>query len=220
MVIPQWLSPYLKESDLALVERAVFEAEKKTSAEIVPVVVRSSSSYFQTPVTMMLLGVILFLGLFEGFHFEDQWDASNKLLVFALMGFAVIILGFPWLAKSDTIKRWMSIRSTELEQVDKRAQLEFYQNCINETVDQVGVLIYISMLERSVVILTDKKIAAHYGPETWQKVVDGILLSIKQKKMGEGLKTAVAAIADLLTGPFPIKSDDQNELPNKLVIKE
>jgi putative membrane protein len=220
MVIPQWLSKYLKDSDLQKIEQAVIDAEKLTSAEIIPVVVRASSSYAQVPVTLTLLGVILFLTVFDSMEFEDQWGVPIKILIFCVVGFATTFFALPRLARFDAIKRWLSPRALELECVTRRAKVEFFQNCLHETAGQTGVLIYISLLERRVMVLADKKIAAHFPPETWQKVVDHIVLAIKNKQMGEGLKTAIASVADLLTGPFPIASNDSNELPNGLIIKE
>lgn len=220
MVIPQWLSCYLKSTDLDLIEDAIVQAEKKTSAEIIPVIVKSSSPYYQTRVTLVLIGFILFLITYELFELQPHWDSFNTTLIFVVSSLFLIFGILPRFARIGLVQRWMTIYEDEKEQVAKRAQIEFYQNSLTHTQDKVGVLIFISLLEHQVVVLTDKAIAERFPPETWQNAVGQILAGIKRKQMAAGLKEAIATLSGLLAGPFPIKSDDKNELPDKIIIKE
>jgi putative membrane protein len=220
MVIPQWLNSHIQEADLISIEDAVHAAEKKTSAEIVAMVVRSSSRYYQTTITLILTGFIVFLMAYEFLNFEAYWDSFYKTLAFVTTSLVIIFGVLPRLARIGIVQRWMTHKNEEAEQVFKRAQIEFYHNDLHHTEGASGVLIFISLLEHAVVVLADKSISDRLPPETWQKIVDQILQDIKNKKMADGIKTAVASVAGLLTGPFPIKSGDRNELPNKLIIKE
>lgn len=218
--IPQWLKCYLKDTDLKEIEAAVHEAEKRTSAEIVPMIVRTSSNYHQVPITLMLLGSAFFLLLYEVLRLEAHWDGFYTSVIFVAVSFFSVFFILPRVAQIPWVKMVFTVRAEETEQAFKRAQIEFYENQLTHTQDKVGVLIFISLLEHSVIVLGDKAIAEKLPKETWQQVVDQILGDIKQKNMSEGIKKAVATMSDLLAGPFPIKSNDVNELSNKLVIKD
>lgn len=218
--IPQWLKCYLKDSDLSEIETAVHEAEKHTSAEIVPMIVRASSNYYQVPMTLMLLGVAFFLLLYEVLKFEAHWDGFAPSLIFVVVSFVTVFFVLPRVARIPWVKMVFTVRAEEQEQASKRARIEFHENHLTHTKDKVGVLIFISLLEHSVIVLGDKAIADKLPPETWQTVVEQILVDIKQKNMAGGIKKAIATMSSLLAGPFPIKSNDVNELSNKLVIKD
>lgn len=220
MVIPQWLSSSFKESDLARIESAVKSAERGTEAEIVPVIVRSSSTYPQTRVTLTLTGLLVFVILWEAFGGIAHWDAQWPSILMGLAGLIGAIFVFPRLAVFPVVQRLFTVRAEELDQCLKRAELEFYENRVNQTKDGVGVLIFVSLLEHSVIVLADKKISAVLPDTTWQKVVDEVVLGLKSKDVGSGFEKGIEACSSLLKQHFPVKSDDRDELPNKVVIKE
>ena len=57
--IEKWLKSYLKKEDLSSLEKAVAQAESQTSGEIVPMVVRHSSTLGHVPLTLFLFGITL-----------------------------------------------------------------------------------------------------------------------------------------------------------------
>lgn len=220
MVIPKWLSKYLSEADLIHLEKRVSDIEQKTEAEIVPVIVRASSGYPQTQITLILVGLLVFTVVWEAYGINTHWDAFWPSLISAVVSMLVILFGAPILARIPVIQRLFTVRAEELEQCWKRANIEFYENRLHQTGEAVGVLIFVSMLEHSVIVLADKKITETLPKDTWKNVVDEIVAGLKSKKMGEGMEKGLAACSDLLIKHFPVKSGDVNELPNKVVIKE
>ncbi|MBY0384337.1 hypothetical protein K2X05_04185 [bacterium] len=220
MVGPQWLSTYLNAQEVLEIEKTIAEIELKTEAEIVPVIVRSSSSYQQTRVTLTLIAALVFLIVWDWCVPHLYWDYWYSTAVLLLLGLGFIFVGMPWLARHDLVRRWMTVRSEELEQCWKRAKIEFYENRLNQTEDNVGVLIYVSLLERVVIVMADKKIADQLPSDLWQNMVDQLVLGIKSKKMAEGFKKGLAECSSLLIKHFPVKLGDVNELPNRVVVKE
>ncbi len=220
MVIPSWFNSYLNQTEISEIEKQIANIELKTEAEIIPVIVRSSSAYRQSSVTLMLIAALLFVIGWEAYspHFYwDTWMQTTGLLVAGLLFVFVLaprLSRFPWL------QRLMTVRSEELEQCWKRARLEFYENRLHHTEDSVGVLIYVSLLEHVVIVLADQKIAEKLPQNTWQKVVDQIVAGLRNQKMAEGFKNGLAECSNLLIEHFPVKSGDVNELPNHLVVKE
>lgn len=220
MVIPNWLKPYLSDFEISDIEKHIAAIELKTEAEIIPVVVRSSSAYRQSSVTLMLIAAVLFVILWEALSVHFYWDSWLQGSLFLLFGLLFVFALAPRFARFEWIRRLVTVRAEELEQCWKRARLEFYENRLDQTTDSVGVLIYVSLLEHVVIVLADQKIAGTLPEKTWQKVVDQIVLGIKNKKMAEGFKKGLSECSNLLIEHFPVKSGDVNELPNQVVVKE
>lgn len=220
MVIPKWLSPYINQKEIDEIEKQIETIEKKTQAEIVPVIVRSSSLYTQAPLTLMLLFAMLFLVLWEIFVPHLYWDSLPQAVGLLVAGVVAVFFGASLFARSPLVRRALTVRSEELEQCWKRARIEFYENRLHHTEDSMGVLIYISLLEHVVIVLADQKIAQQLPSETWQTTVDEVVLGIKNKTMAEGIQKGLNACSQLLIEKFPASINNINELSNKVVIKE
>lgn len=216
-----WIEQYLKKNEIENLEQQIAQIERSTEAEIVPVIVKSSSNYPQTRVTAMLLATVFMLllwDLFGGYHF--YWDHRWMAIGWVVFGLIFIFGLAPLGARVPLVQRWLTAREEEVEQCWKRARVEFYANRIYMTREQVGVLIFISLLERQVIVVPDQRIAETLPLETWQKMVDQMIAGIRQGQMAEGLRKGLEECSDLLKRHFPIKSGDKNELPNKIVVKE
>jgi putative membrane protein len=220
MVIPKWLSAHLKDDEIKAIEKQIEEIELKTQAEIVPVIVQSSSRYAQAQVTLILLFAMLFLILWEVLVPHLYWDYMLRAAGLLLAGLFIIFWGAAFLVRDGRVRRLLTLRAEELEQCWKRARIEFYENRLHHTNDSMGVLIYISILEHVVIVLADKKIADKLPPQTWQTAVDQVVLGIKSKKMASGIQKGLDACSHLLIENFPASVNNTNELSNKVVIKE
>lgn len=220
MVIPNWLSSYLKEADVQSLEQEIAKIELQTEAEIVPVVVHASSQYTQSQVTGSLLAALFFVVLGECLVPYFYWDYLPMAVAYVVGALLFTLWGVPYLTKSLGVRRLLTFRQEELEQCWKRARLEFYENRLQHTQDRVGVLIFVSLLEHVVIVLADQKISEKLPQETWQKVVEKIVEGLKKKDMGEGLRQGLKECSHLLIQNFPVKSNDKDELSNTLVIKE
>jgi putative membrane protein len=220
MVVPNWLSQYIQTSELVEIEKQIESLEQKTEAEIIPVIVRSSSNYLQAQVTLILMAALVFIVAWEMLVPHLYWDYWPRAVGLMCIGLFFIFILAPRLSRYGVLQRLLTVRSEELEQCWKRARIEFYENRLHHTADSVGVLIYISLLEHVVIVLADQKIAKKLPPDTWQKVVDQIVTGLKNKKMAQGLKNGLEECSRLLIENFPVKLQDTNELPNHVIIKE
>ena len=216
--LPGWARRALGADGAERIERAVADAESHTSGEIVPIVVRRSSTVGHVP----LLGFSLLLLL---------------LLLADLPARLVLLLGGPqlgWLAacwllaaglalvgsRLDAVQRLLTPRMDQQQQVDLRAQVEFYQLEMRRTRGRTGILLLASMMERRAVVLADQAIAQRLDPGIWQELVDRMIRGVRQHDLAEGLSEAIRRCGELLAPHFPIARDDTNELPNRLVVKE
>jgi len=103
--------------------------------------------------------------------------------------------------------------------VRTRAMNAFLEENLHHTADRVGVLIFISRLERKVIVLGDSGINAKVEEREWKEVVDEVINGIKKDAIADGLVNAIARCeALLLSKGFTYKDNDTNELDDSLRI--
>lgn len=203
------------------VDEAVKRAESETSGEIVPVLCGASANYdrglFLAALTGALAGTLLLVGI----HLlpidaldHDPWAVPLwQLLPVQILGLA---LGYRMAAGADAIWRRFVPHSLMKEAVERAALNAFSTLGIDKTRDATGILIYVSLFERMVVVLGDKAIDSKLPKGTWDEVKDLVLNGFREGKPAEGYVAAIDKCGKILTPHFPIKPDDTNELPNAL----
>ncbi len=214
---PKWSENWLTDPQLDQISEAVKIAESTTSAEIVPILVRGSSTTGHVPLLLAALQLVIIssLGLdfFEYLIFENLY--FNLFLVFIALLFFTGIL-----SKSDWICRLLTPAEDQRKQVELRATLEFYNCETHTTRHNTGIMIFVSLLERQVVVLADHAISKINPPETWQNIVNDIVKSIKQKDLAAGIVAGIEDCGKILDKDFPIEEDDTNELSNQILIRD
>lgn len=213
----KWAKKVFTSEQLEAIEKRIKSVEKGTSAEIIPMVVRQSSTVGHVPLLALTMGLLISFAIglpeIQEFYVDSIWIFIPLHLLFLL--FMVRIVG-----SLPAVCRWLTPKEDQKTQVEMRAQLEFYQADTHITRHNTGILIFVSLLERQVVVLADKAIADKNPPDTWEKVVKVITKSIHNKDLAEGLQKGIEMCGEILKKDFPIAPDDTNELPNHLVIKE
>ncbi len=212
-----WAQRVLGADGATRIEAAVAEAEASTSGEIVPVLVRRSSTVGHVPLvsfTLLLLCVYLsdlpaYLAGLGGPHWA--WLA-------ACWGIAALLAMA--LTRLDAVQRMLTPRTDQSEQVELRAEVEFYELEMGQTRGRTGVLLFVSLMEHRAVVLADRAIAEKLDAKIWQEPVDLMIQGVKQGDLAGGMALAVQRCGQLLSPHFPIAEDDSNELRNHLVVKE
>ncbi len=199
----------LFDSDAFLaVERAVEEAERTTSGEIIPMVVDRSDGYLGVraagaAVLAFIAGIaVLGLGLDPWL-----WLPPAQVGIFALAS---------WGLGHRRILRYLIPSRIRAERVDRAARLAFLENGLVETRDRTGILIFISLLEHRVEILADRGIDSHVDEDIWDGLVLRMLAAIREGRAEEGLVEAIRECGELLAAHFPPRPDDTDELENRL----
>lgn len=217
-MIKKWIKSYLSDSDLERISGAVASAELKTSGELVPMVVRRSSTVGHVPLILMLGFAVLFF-VFDLDYLQLQWLPLPHWLLIALD--LLLLTAFVRLLSPNTmVERLLTSKFDQEQQVEQRAMLEFYNHNINHTIDATGILIFVSVMERRAVVLGDKSISDKLSSEDWQHVIDRLTQGVKSKNLAQGFVDAIGLSGELLEKHFPIKPDDKNELRNQLIIKD
>jgi putative membrane protein len=215
--IPKWARGYLRPERVQLVNDAIRAAESKTSGEIVPMIVRRSSTIGHVPVILASLLVALFI-IVDGPGW--QYEMIGEHWAWYLVDTALLLLLSGQLAKIPLLQRLLTTSDDQALQVDMRAQIEFYQSNIHATADATGVLLLVSLMEHRAVVLADSAINAVVPDEIWNEVVDLTIDGIKKGHVGVGLIAAIERCGDILATEFPIGENDVNELKDTLIIRE
>ncbi len=201
------------EAELAIIEAAVQKAELRTSGEIVVQVVGASSHYMFSYWFSAFLGFILGSGIFLLAGQNLFWDAGVRgLLIFQTVGAAIGSV----LPVIPAFRRWLVWDHWAREVVHRACLEQFATLGLFETRDRAAVLLYVSLLERRVEILADRGIHEKVGTEYWN---DEIRLLGKglNKDLPKAIETAVLNTGEKLARYFPRRSDDRDEISNRVV---
>lgn len=212
----------LSKKEKEQIAAAVTKAEKDTSGEIAVVVAKQSCDYAIYELTFaVIIGLIfmvvslIFFSKIDAFIMNCFWSSSQVITPSIIgLGTFVIITIFYFLANISIVDRLIIPKSVQEEKVKERAQLSFVEYGVSKTRDRTGVLIFISNLEKKVLILADSGIAKVYPNESWEKQVNTIITGIKNNNFGAQLVKVITDIGEVLAKNFPIKEDDTNELSN------
>jgi putative membrane protein len=200
------------------IEKAVQNLEGKTSGEMVPYIVPESDSYVEGTlyaiISFLCMGIILVLGA------SLVWMLPSGVTIIQILVFLVIMMvaGFALAYFFPSFRVQLVSNSTIERRVMQRGEEAFLEREIFNTGQRIGILLFISELEKKVLILADSGINRLVPDEEWQHIVDDLIAYIKKKKTAEGIVRAIDQCTDLL-----IKSgveDDEtagNQLPDGLV---
>jgi len=219
--VPKWLSSYLSEEGLQSIEDAVRKQELTTDGEIVPMVVKSSSTVGHVPLTLFLALTTLFL-TFDVYSLQVAWSGEFPGAEGIWIGLdAIIILGLVLgLSRVPAVLRFLTPVQDQLAQVEQRAMNEFYNVRVHHTEAKTGILVFVSLLERQAVVLGDDPISAKLPAHEWENIIGKLLKELKKRDLATGMNRTISMVGEKLTTHFPKSEGNTNELNNHLIIKD
>jgi uncharacterized membrane protein len=81
-----------------------------------------------------------------------------------------------------------------------------------------GVLIYVAVEDRTLVIMGDKGINDKVPPHFWESTNEAIITQFKKGNMKQGLVDGILQAGEQLKKHFPYTKTDKNELPDDISI--
>ncbi len=102
------------------------------------------------------------------------------------------------------------------EAVERRAAEAFHRYSVSRTAGRTGVLIFLSLFERRVIVIGDEAISARVVPDDWESIRDRIIDGVHEGDPVTGLCDAVGMAGRLLERHFPRSFDDRNEAGDQL----
>jgi putative membrane protein len=200
------------EEEKQRIELAVQKAEKRTSGEIVPMVVDESYDYPRAEIVGSgLFSLATAVSLSWAFFGESLWHF--------LWLFAVCYLPFKFLIRNTPALRRKLIHPDEISvEVEEQAIVSFMAQGLHHTRDETGILIFISLFERRVHVLADRGINNVVTTKTWDGIVQTVTDGIRRGEACHALCMAIESCGQVLEEHFPVQADDTDELSN-LIIK-
>jgi len=199
---------------------AVHKVELETSGEIVPYFVSKSDRYLEVS-----LFFSCFLGLFTSFvigvmSFFWLLPKDFSVIETVVLIAVVMVLGFSVTEIFPGFKRILISQNKRTSQVLIKAKNAFLEEEVFHTKDRTGILLFISEFEHQALVLGDQGINEKVKPEEWKEVVDLMIKGIQQKKITEGIISAIEECKTLLLREdLHIKPNDTNELSNEIRIR-
>jgi putative membrane protein len=185
----------------------VQEIERGTDAEIVIVVRARSGSYRHADYLCgALFGFagLLFL-LFSPFDFGHYFVAIDVALLFAL--------GFYISSRSSYVRRLLTTKKSRAEAVRSGAAAMFYEAGIANTEAEMGVLVYLSLLERRLELIADRGVLKAAPPLEWNECQYELHRAGRRPHL-ETLLRALERLGVLLAEALPPTGENPNELPD------
>lgn len=106
---------------------------------------------------------------------------------------------------------------TDLDAFDRAAEVFEFLHMSN-TKQSNGVLIYIAVEDRTLVIMGDKGINDVVAPDFWESTKNLIINHFKAGDMKQGLVDGVLKAGEQLKKYFPYNNKDLNELPDDISV--
>ncbi len=224
------IKTFFTEDEKMKINLAVTDAEKKTSAEIVPVLTDSSGGYDRAEdifgLTLAILSVIVIWVLFQGIDSGAAWStAENPALKYSLPFIVLTVIGAFIIGAAIAGKVWCArnifcSRALMKHCVQQGAARAFHIHGLSKTQGATGIVIYISLFERMVHVFGDTAIAEKLSDADFEEVKDAIVSGLRSGKRGEGVCEGIRLCGEKLAAHFPIKEGDVDELSNELIIWE
>ena len=199
--------PRFDQSSCDQLADCVREIEAQTDAEIVIAVRARSGDYRHAD---YLFGFILsFAGLlillFAPFDFQHYWVAIDVLVLFALGAFLC--------SRSNALRRLLTSEDYRADAVRTGAAAMFYEAGIANTDAEMGVLIYLSLLERRLELIADRGVLKAAPPLEWNERVYELHRAGRIPHL-ETLRQRIQELGALLAEHLPPIGENPNELPD------
>lgn len=208
------------EADLARIRQAVADAEARSGGEIVAYIVGQADEYpeaaWQGGASGGLLGLALVYLLVEG---SVSWGSPPFVVVLlgAVVGVAVGWGLFQWVGP---LKRWAAGGSMSLR-VASRAEQAFLEEEVFATSGRTGVLVFIALFERRVVILADTGLHEAVPEETWETLADGVARDLARGPDPGAVVAGVGRVGEALAAGGVIReAADRNEIPDEPRVRD
>ncbi|HEV7507120.1 MAG TPA: hypothetical protein VGS07_19680 [Thermoanaerobaculia bacterium] len=208
---------FFSEADREAIRTTVREAESRTSGEIVPYVVDHSDDYASASWKGAALGALLApLIALAIYRWTNVWGIplAYWIALPAPIGGAAAYLVAAFL---PPVRRWLTGEHVLEARVRRRAAVAFLDQEVFHTENRTGILLFVSLFERRVVLLADSGIHQKVEEGQWESITRRLATEIRHGRPGPGLVEAIRECGELLARHHvEIRPGDRNELSDEL----
>ena len=185
----------------------VKKIEATTDAELVLVVRARSGPYCHADYlfgAIVAFAGLLFL-LFSPFDFHQYWVAIDVALLF--------VIGAVITSRSNSLRRLLTTKKFRSAAVRRGAAAMFYEAGIANTNAEMGVLIYLSVLERRLELIADRGVLKGVNALEWNQLLFELHESGRTAD-AQALQAGLESLGALLSKHLPATGENPNELPD------
>jgi putative membrane protein len=197
----------------AAVRDALVAVESRTEGEVVPVVLERSDRHPEACWLAALVALLVGSALLVSWL---PWEQPLLVLAFQIGAGAV---GWVLARLLPDLQRLFISEARATEVAEEQAVQEFHRSKLHRTRSATGVLLFVSLLERRVIVLGDEGIHAKVGDDHWTATTQAVLKGIAAGSLCDGLLTGIGLCGEVLAEHFPARRDDVNELPDRLIVR-
>lgn len=209
------------EADRKRIQAAVIEAEGRTSGEIVPYIVERSDGYEAAEWRGGAICGGAVAILFAALHrLTDIWLPLNfaGLVAVSIVAF---LAGMLLVRFIPALMRLLSGRELMTHHVARRAAEAFIAEEVFRTRERTGILLFVSLRERMVLVVGDAGINARVQKSDWESIVAMIVGGLREGHAADGMVRAIGACGALLERQgVTRREDDTDELSDGLRISD
>lgn len=209
------LDRFFSPADHTAIEAAVREVETRSAGEIVPYAVERSDRYTRALWTASTLGALVAALAAALVRWTGDFWGGPIVLWIVLPPGTGAALG--WLAALafPALRRLLVPPDVLAERVRQRATQAFVEEEVFRTRERTGILIFLSLFERRVVVLADRGLDRRVTPREWEEVAAAISAGMRRGRPGPALAEGIRRCATL-AARLPPRPDDRDELPGQL----
>jgi putative membrane protein len=205
----------ISNKDKYLLKKLIEESERRTQGEIVPMIVHHSDIY---PAAHFRAAIIVSFLFSLGLYFSPMTIINP--IYFLWIQIPGLFLGY-YLGQFSFFKKLLITKAEINQEVNQRAIESFFHHNLHVTQQHVGVLIFISVMERKIKIITDSGITKKVEQKIWDDIVFQFTQKIEDEEFALGLKECIEAVTNVLEKYFPsIGGEKPNELANEIIIEK
>ena len=209
------LERFFSPADHAAIEAAVREVEAQSAGEIVPYAVERSDHYLGALWHAATLGALLGALAAALVHWTWELWGGPVVLWIALPPAAGAALGWVAALAIPALRRLLVPDDVLATRVRQRAAQAFLDEGVVRTRDRTGILIFVSLFERHVVVRADRGLDGIVTPGEWEEIVTGIAAGMRRGQPGPALAEGIRRCASLARR-LPPRPDDRDELSGQL----
>lgn len=175
---------------------ALAAAKAKTSARIALTVVYVSDKYpLYSMVYGALTGIAVLGAMALGWPDLPLRDAFTAALGTTIVATAAL----DWLPLRLKFIPWHA----KLWECWELAHRSFAARILAQNDRKTGVLLFVSLGEHYVEVVTDRDVDRHIPQTVWDRVIGDFLVAAKDRRYGEGLVALVTAAGEILADDYP-----------------
>lgn len=200
---------YVNEADKQAISKSIELLESKSSAELVAVVTKKSATYKYESSVISIIMVCFISLICLYFDISTLFLMQIQILLFLVLHFifdkfeSLVLFLLPSFYKKSTASKYANTQFANLK--------------LNRTKTKHALMFFVSIDEKYVEIITDENISANVSNDYWQEIVDEFIKDVKNGDLSGGYLKAINTCSTYLIKEFPIKDNDENELPNEVI---